>query len=86
MFLVCKCKLVIVIPLPATRVFRTTRLWDQRPGCSERHDSGTSEVLYVPHTPLFIHGTLYENLIYGVSGKRLGMPWDLRESWGTSAA
>lgn len=28
------------------------------------------KVLYVPHTPLFIHGTLYENLIYGVSGKK----------------
>eukprot|EP00434_Breviolum_minutum_P008504 symbB.v1.2.007502.t1/scaffold444.1/size204903/2 len=27
------------------------------------------KVLYVPHTPLFIHGTLYENLTYGVAGK-----------------
>ena len=26
------------------------------------------KVLYVPHTPLFIHGTLYENLTYGVAG------------------
>eukprot|EP00913_Durusdinium_trenchii_P002317 g2140.t1 len=28
------------------------------------------QVLYVPHTPIFIHGTLYENLVYGVRQDR----------------
>ncbi|CAJ1420170.1 unnamed protein product, partial [Effrenium voratum] len=23
-------------------------------------------VLYVPHSPIFFHGTLYDNLVYGV--------------------
>lgn len=28
------------------------------------------QVLYVPHTPIFIHGTLYENLVHGVRQDR----------------
>ena len=27
-------------------------------------------VLYVPHTPIFVAGTLYENLVYGVTLER----------------